>query len=122
MTNLINIISGGFVGASNIISNQALYGKTMLQNFDEEQKNYFEKRLIALNNYLGAAPSETSFDSLKDENIIETFMKALTDNNPKEIYKVQSWRYMFYYTLLKMPLPESIGYWIIKKFISFPEA
>ncbi|KAL0893114.1 hypothetical protein ABMA27_014748 [Loxostege sticticalis] len=114
-------VPGGFVASSNLLSKQVNYGSSMLENLDEEQKSYYGKRITALNNYLGAVSKETSYDSLKDEVIIETFLKALTEDNPKELYKVESWTYWFYYNLLKLPLPESIRRRIMKMFLSFPD-
>ncbi|CAH2980241.1 unnamed protein product [Chilo suppressalis] len=118
----VAFVPGGFVGASSIMSNQTTHGTTMLEHLDEEQKTFHGKKLSALNNYLGAAPRDCSFDSLRDERIIENFMKILTHKNPKELYKVESWRYMFYYSLLKLPLPECVRHWLLKRFLSFPEA
>ncbi|XP_063825430.1 D-beta-hydroxybutyrate dehydrogenase, mitochondrial [Ostrinia nubilalis] len=116
----VAFIPGGFVGASSLLSKQADYGSSMLEHLDEEQKAFYGKRITALNNYLAAVSCETSFDSLKDEIIIETFVKALTDEHPKELYKVESWRYMFYYNILKLPLPESVRRRIMNRFLSFP--
>lgn len=93
----------------------------MLENLDEEQKEFYGKRLKTLADYLAMASQNTSYDSLNDENIIETYMKALLDEYPKEIYKVESWRYKLYYNLLKAPMPENIQQWLIKTFLNFPE-
>ncbi|KAJ2946088.1 hypothetical protein O0L34_g5007 [Tuta absoluta] len=118
----VAFLPGGFVTSSNLLCYQENYGKTMLDNLNEEQKRIYERRLVALTNYLRAASNQnTSYDSLKDENITESFVKALLDDNPKSLYKVESWRYKFYYNLMRMPLPESVHHWIVKKFIAFPE-
>lgn len=93
----------------------------MMEHLSEEQKALYADKIKTLCNYLGAAATDTRFDSMKDENIIETFMKALTDEHPKEMYKAESWRYMFYYNLLKLPVPEQAHKWLIKKFVNFPE-
>lgn len=94
----------------------------MLGHLNEEQKSFYEQKITKLNNYLQVASShESKYDSMTDENIIETFMKALLDNNPKQLYKVESWRYMFYYNFLKLPLPEFIHIWLINKFLNFPK-
>lgn len=93
----------------------------MLENLDEEQKEFYGQRLKSLTDYLALASQNTSYDSLKDENIIETYMKALLDGNPKEIYKVESARYKLYYRLLKIPMSEHIQQWLTKKFLNFPE-
>lgn len=94
----------------------------MIENLNEEQKSFYEKQIVTLTNYLASANSQASrFDSLKDEQIIETFMNALTHDDPQELYKVESWRYMFYYSLMKLPFPEIVHRWFIKKFLSFPE-
>ncbi|CAG9786121.1 unnamed protein product [Diatraea saccharalis] len=114
-------VPGGFVGTSNIMSNQSAYGTEMLENLDEEQKSIHGKRILTLNTYLGTAPRDCSYNSLRDENITETFMKALTIKNPKELYIVESWRYKFYYSLLKLPLPESVHRWLLNKFLCFPD-
>ncbi|XP_013199629.1 D-beta-hydroxybutyrate dehydrogenase, mitochondrial [Amyelois transitella] len=118
----VAFIPGGFVASSGIMTNQVAQGTAMLEHLNEEQKLFYGKRIEALTNYLGSSTSQnTTFDSLKDENIIETFAKALLDENPKDLYKVESWRYMFYYNLLKSPLPEGVRYWLIQKFLSFPK-
>lgn len=93
----------------------------MLSHLTEEQKSIYEKRIKTLNEYLGQASNNTRFDSLNNENIIETFAKALTDPMPKQMYKVESWRYKFYYNLLKIPFPDAMNHWLIKRFLSFPE-
>ncbi|XP_049868836.1 D-beta-hydroxybutyrate dehydrogenase, mitochondrial [Pectinophora gossypiella] len=115
-------VPGGFVTSSNILASQEAYGEAMLEHLDEEQKLFYEKKIQSVTKHLRAASQNTSYDSLKDEMIIETFMKALLVDSPKEIYKVESmWRYKIYYTLLKLPLPEAFHYWLIKKFRNFPE-
>lgn len=115
-------IPGGFVTSSNIIARQGTHGNAMLEHFNDEQKSFYGKRITALSNYLQSATSHNAgYDSLKDENIIETFVKALMDDNPKDLYKVESWRYMFYYNLFKLPLPEATLCWFVKKFLNFPE-
>ena len=94
----------------------------MLEHLNDEQKSFYGERITTLCNYLQSATSHNpGYDSLKDENIIETFVKALTDDNPKDLYKVESWRYMFYYNLFKLPLPEATLGWLVKKFLNFPE-
>ncbi|XP_053607918.1 D-beta-hydroxybutyrate dehydrogenase, mitochondrial [Plodia interpunctella] len=117
----VAFLPGGFIGSSSIMSNQVALGNAMLEHLNEEQKSFYGKRIEALSKYLEFASKDTNFDALKDENIIETFVKALLDENPKELYKVESWRYMFYYNLLKLPLPEGVQHWLIKKFVNFPE-
>ncbi|KAG6439200.1 hypothetical protein O3G_MSEX000573 [Manduca sexta] len=92
----------------------------MLDHLNEEQKAFYGKKITTLNNYLKQAHS-ARFDSMRDENILETFMEVLLKDNPRELYKVESWRYMFYYNLMKLPLPEWGLAWVIKKFLSFPD-
>lgn len=120
--NNLFLFTGGFVSSSNIISNQGAHGHSMIEHLNDEQKSFYEKRITNLTNYLQSATAHNArYDSLKDENIIETFVKALTDDNPKDLYKVESWRYMFYYNLFKLPVPEGTLGWLIKKFLRFPE-
>ncbi|CAG5050403.1 unnamed protein product [Parnassius apollo] len=119
--NVLAFIPGGFIGSSNLMSYQKVQGNDMLEYLSEEQRALYEKKIQTLCNYLGTAANNARFDSMKDENIIETFMKALTDENPKELYKIESWRYMFYYNLLKLPIPESAHRWLINKFVNFPQ-
>ncbi|KOB72955.1 Short-chain dehydrogenase/reductase [Operophtera brumata] len=113
----------GFVSSSNIIAQQIAHGKAMLENLTEEQKVIYEKKITALTNYLGSSvpADEARYDSLRDVNIIEAFMKALTEDDPVEIYKVESWRYKLYYNLLKLPFPETAQNWLVKMFLNFPE-
>ncbi|XP_063361814.1 D-beta-hydroxybutyrate dehydrogenase, mitochondrial [Cydia amplana] len=117
----VAFVPGGFVGSSNILAAQANSCSKMLDHLDPEQRKLFEKRITALSDYLQSATQNSNYDSLKDIDIIETFVKALTDENPRFMYKVQSWRYAFYYSLLKMPVPEAAHLWLIKRFLSFPE-
>nr|WJR82371.1 short-chain dehydrogenase/reductase [Spodoptera frugiperda] len=118
----VAFIPGGFVSSSNIISNQGQQGQNMLEHLNEEQKSFYGQRITTLSNYLQLATAhEPSYDSMKDENIIETYVKALTDDDPKQMYKVESWRYFFYYNLFKLPLPEAVISWLVKKFLCFPE-
>ncbi|XP_050684089.1 D-beta-hydroxybutyrate dehydrogenase, mitochondrial [Leptidea sinapis] len=115
-------IPGGFVGSSNIMVTQTRNVRQILDALSEEQKSYYEAKIRTLNNYLcRGSEKENSYDALKDENIIETFMKALLDDRPKILYKVEPWRYTFYYSLFKIPLPEFIYLWIINKFLCFPK-
>ncbi|XP_063618391.1 D-beta-hydroxybutyrate dehydrogenase, mitochondrial [Cydia splendana] len=118
----VAFVPGGFVGSSNILAAQANSCSKMLEHLDPDQRKLFEKRITALSDYLQSACQNSNYDSLKDIDIIETFVKALTDEQPRFLYKVQSWRYAFYYSLLKMPVPEAAHLWLIKKFLSFPEA
>ncbi|XP_047529667.1 D-beta-hydroxybutyrate dehydrogenase, mitochondrial [Vanessa atalanta] len=117
----LTFIPGGFVGSSNLLRSQFLNGTAMLEHMNEEQKALHEKKIRILNDYLKRASNNTRFDSLNDENIIETFMKALTDKKPKKMYKVESLRYKFYYNLFKLPLPDTIHKSLIKRFLKFPE-
>ncbi|CAH2106346.1 unnamed protein product [Euphydryas editha] len=117
---VVAFIPGGFVQCSNLLRSQYLNGTAMLEVMSQEQKVLHEKRIKNLNNYLKHASKNTRFDSMNDENIIETFMKTLTDNNPKKMYKVEPWRYKFYYNLLKIPFPDTIYKYFIKKFLQFP--
>lgn len=112
--------AGGFVTNSNLLNSQMQQSIAMLDNLDKEQKEFYGKRLKTLTDYLALVSQNTSYDSLKDENIIETYMKALLDENPKQIYKVESRRYNLYYKLLKLPMPENIQQWLINKFLNFP--
>lgn len=121
MSNTMYCIAGGFVSSSNLLSYQISQGEDMVENLSEEQRALYEKRIKAICNYLGSAANDARFDSMNDEHIMETFLKALTDENPKELYKVESWRYMFYYNLFKLPVPESVHQWLIKRFINFPQ-
>lgn len=115
-------VSGGFITSSKIVSNQEAAGNAMFEHLNAEQRSFYGDRMESLSNYLeGATTLDIRYDSMKDENIIETFMKALTDDNPKELYKVEPWRYMFYYNLFKLPLPEASHQWLVKKFLNFPE-
>lgn len=93
----------------------------MLEHLNEEQKSFYGERIRALSNYLQPISTHAGYDSMRDENIIETFVKALTNDNPKDLYKVESWRYMFYYNLFKLPLPEATLGWLVRKFLTFPE-
>lgn len=93
---------------------------SMREGFDEEQRSFHEDKMASLEEYLGQADCETTYDSLKDVAIIETFMKALSDPDPKELYKVESWNYRLYYGLLRLPLPEAVRYWLFKRFLRFP--
>ncbi|CAK1547227.1 unnamed protein product [Leptosia nina] len=111
---------GGFVGASNLIANQKSQENIILSHLTDEQKVIYEKKIITLNNYLSPSSQKPRFDAVKDETIIEAFMKAALCDNPKLQYKVESWRYKFYYTLFKIPFPEIIHLWLIKKFLRFP--
>lgn len=113
-------IAGGFVTTSNLLASQTQQSTAMLEALDKEQKEFYGKRIKTLTDYLGLASQNTSYDSLRDENIIETFIKALLDENLKEIYKVESGRYRLYYNLLKLPKPENIQQWLLKKFLNFP--
>ncbi|XP_026313979.1 D-beta-hydroxybutyrate dehydrogenase, mitochondrial-like [Hyposmocoma kahamanoa] len=117
----VAFVPGGFVTNSNLLSSQKQQSLAMLENLDEEQKKFYGKRLKTLTDYLALVSQNTSYDSLKDESIIETYMKALLDENPKELYKVESGRYNLYYNLLKIPMPESFQQWLINKFLSFPK-
>ncbi|XP_026488256.2 D-beta-hydroxybutyrate dehydrogenase, mitochondrial [Vanessa tameamea] len=118
---VLTFIPGGFVGSSNLLKSQFLNGTAMLEHIHQDQKALHEKKIRILNDYLKQASNNTRFDSLNDENIIETFMKALTDNNPKKMYKLESLRYKFYYNLFKLPLPDTIHKSLIKRFLKFPE-
>lgn len=93
----------------------------MVEHLSEEQRVLYERKIKTLCNYLGSAANDTRFDSMNDENIMETFFRALSDENPQGLYKVESWRYMFYYNLLKLPVPEGLHLWLIKKFVNFPQ-
>ncbi|XP_047995252.1 D-beta-hydroxybutyrate dehydrogenase, mitochondrial [Leguminivora glycinivorella] len=117
----VAFVPGGFVGSSNILAAQSKACNEMLHHLDPDQRKLFEKRITALRDYLQSAVQNANYDSLTDINIIETFVKALTDENPKFLYKVQSWRYAFYYSLLKIPVPEAAHHWLMKKFLNFPD-
>lgn len=118
MNHATRIFTGGFVAASNILSNQGKYEETHGDLSDILHRD----KIIKLNRYLqGATVQNARFDSMHDERIIERFVQALTDENPKELYKVESWRYMFYYNLFKLPLPERLNSWLITKFLNFPK-
>ncbi|XP_011558869.3 D-beta-hydroxybutyrate dehydrogenase, mitochondrial [Plutella xylostella] len=116
----VAFIPGGFVGASNLMALQAKSIRSMQEHLSKEQKTFYERTMTSLADYLQPASVNMNFDCLKDENIIETFMKAMNEQYPRELYKVESWRYRFYYSLMRLPLPERFRYWIIKKFIAFP--
>ncbi|XP_072931541.1 D-beta-hydroxybutyrate dehydrogenase, mitochondrial [Epargyreus clarus] len=116
----VSFIPGGFITASNIMSTQLAHAKSMMDNLSEEQKALYENKIQSLSSYLCSAANNTRYDTMKDENIIETFMKALTEDNPKEIYKVESLRYKFYYKLMKIPLPMNLHRTLIKRFLKFP--
>lgn len=103
------------------MANQFQNGNEMLAHLSEEQKFLHEKRMRALNEYLKHTSKYAKYDSLNDENIIETFMKALTDERPRKMYKVESWRYKFYYNLFKLPFPDTFHKWLIKRFLNFPD-
>ncbi|XP_045497291.1 D-beta-hydroxybutyrate dehydrogenase, mitochondrial [Colias croceus] len=113
-------VPGGFVGASNLMFTQKCQEDAILKNMTEEQKPIYESKIITLNNYLCQNTQKSRFDALKDENIIETFMKVVHADKPKLLYKVETWRYKFYYALMKIPFPEPLHLWIIKKFLIFP--
>ncbi|XP_063533559.1 D-beta-hydroxybutyrate dehydrogenase, mitochondrial [Cydia strobilella] len=117
----VAFVPGGFVGSSNILAGQANSCSKMIDHLDPDQRKLFEKRITILSDYLQSACQSSNYNSLKDIDIIETFAKALTDEKPRFLYKVQSWRYAFYYSLMKMPVPEAAHLWLIKKFLSFPE-
>ncbi|XP_023941391.2 D-beta-hydroxybutyrate dehydrogenase, mitochondrial isoform X2 [Bicyclus anynana] len=117
----VAFVPGGFIGSSNLTTNQVANGDKMLKHLTEEQKSVYEKRLKTLNNYLGQASKNMRFDSMTNENITETFLNALTDRKPKKIYKVESLRYKLYYNLLKLPFPDTTYHWLIRKFLSFPD-
>lgn len=93
----------------------------MLENLNEEQQSFYMKKITALRDYLQNVSQNVSYDSLTDVDIVETYIKALTDDNPKAVYKVESLRYAIYYNLLKLPFPEIIHRWLIKKFLCFPD-
>ncbi|XP_022123600.2 D-beta-hydroxybutyrate dehydrogenase, mitochondrial [Pieris rapae] len=113
-------IPGGFVSISNLMANQKSQEEIILNHLNNEQKPIYETKIKTLNHYLCPNVQSPSFDAMKDENLIETFVKAALSENPKLQYKVESWRYKFYYTLFKLPFPEIIHLWLIKKFLRFP--
>ncbi|XP_068631768.1 retinol dehydrogenase 7 [Battus philenor] len=119
--NVVAFIPGGFITSSNLMSYQKDQGDDMMEHLSEEQRALYSKKIKTLCTYLGAAANEARFDSMKDENIIETFVKALMDEQPKELYKVESWRYKFYYNLFKLPLSDGLHRWLINKFLNFPQ-
>lgn len=112
---------GGFVGSSNILLGQETKGEAMVEHLNDEQRKFYGNKIESLNNYLELASGEGKFDSMHDMKILNTFMKAMLDETPKLMYKVESWRYMFYYNLMRLPLPLFIHKWIIKQFLSFPD-
>lgn len=92
----------------------------MLEHLNDEQRIMFENKIRMLMDYLQSASSEARFDSVKEETILETFIHTLNDENPKILYKSESWRYKFYYNLFKLPFNEITKSWIIKRFLRFP--
>ncbi|XP_041977911.1 D-beta-hydroxybutyrate dehydrogenase, mitochondrial [Aricia agestis] len=116
----VSFIPGGFVNSSSLLSNQTKNGKAMLEAFDDEQKSLYQDRISKLISYLQKMGDDANFDSLTDENILETFMQALLTDEPKELYKVESWRYKMFYTLFKIPFHERIRVWLLKRFLSLP--
>ncbi|XP_073944764.1 SDR family oxidoreductase shroud [Choristoneura fumiferana] len=117
----VAFVPGGFIGSSNILSRQATQCNTMLESLSEEQQSFYEKKITTLRDYLQNVSQNNKYDSLSDVDILETYIKALTDDNPKAVYKVESWRYTIYYNLLKLPFPEIAHRWLIKKFLCFPD-
>lgn len=115
------VLPGGFIGSSSILSRQAAQCNAMLENLNEEQQSFYMKKITTLRDYLQNVSQNVSYDSLTDVDIVETYIKALTDDNPKAVYKVESLRYAIYYNLLKLPFPEIIHRWLIKKFLCFPD-
>lgn len=120
---VINFIPGSFVMLSNVTAQTMNWASKMKLALNMEQwsvyGDYFERyyKYLSLFSY-ERSPKDVQFDS----RITDKLMDAILDVHPKACYKVEPWRYTFYYTLLSM-CPEGcfLDNWLTEKFMIMPK-
>lgn len=118
---IINSISGSFFSQSNIFARQGMYEKEMRDGMTIEQKEFYGDYFETYCMYLRAIPQTKSPHIMGDNKILDGIENALLSQHPKFVYKIEPWRYMFYYTLLRVMPIISVKDWIMKKFTGMPE-
>lgn len=108
--------------SSNIAFRTSKLVDEIINKFSEEQIATYKKYMT---NYYGYVSHIWSYKSpgqvIFDRKIINAFMNALLDVNPKRCYKVEPIRYKFYFNLFKInPFP-NLDDWLTEKFVSLPK-
>lgn len=119
--NVVNFIPGSFIMSSNIVARTMVLSKSMKNGLSDNQLNTYETYFDQYYGYLNHVAEHAKTPAAFDPQIISKLMDAILDESPKYVYKVEPWRYKFYYNLFKIIPQGPIERWFIDKFMMMPK-
>lgn len=84
--NVINFVPGSHVLTTNISARQQEHARSMFEQFDEEQKNFYGPYFHGFNDYLRILSGTKAPNGVKDTELMKKFHHALTNSCPKAMY------------------------------------
>ncbi|KAL5285364.1 hypothetical protein ACFFRR_007218 [Megaselia abdita] len=117
---VVNFIPGSFVMSSNIASRQQDHANEMETQFSKEQQHFYGDYFKEYNEYLKIISGPKPLQFVDEHGILNTFKRALLDENPKSIYINEPLRYKIYRILFNI-CPTYIVDWLTIKFVSMPD-
>ncbi|XP_063707249.1 D-beta-hydroxybutyrate dehydrogenase, mitochondrial [Culicoides brevitarsis] len=119
---VVNFIPGSFITSSNIVNRSLMLSKTMKNGLSKEQIDTYGYYFEEYYTYLGhVANYVTEFPTEFHPEIISKLMNAITDENPRCLYKAEPWRYTFYYNLFRIIPQGPLERWLVEKFMLMPK-
>ncbi|KAI8130456.1 Transcription factor kayak [Lucilia cuprina] len=109
---VVNFIPGSFVMSSNICARQQDHAKLMYNNFSSEQREFYGAYFKRFNDYLNIISGFKPANSMHDKELLDKFKDALTNTQPKAIYKM----YRFLFAICPTPVVD----WLCIKFCAMP--
>lgn len=92
----------------------------MRKSLTPEQLQFYGDYFDTYNLYLRAISNVKPPQILKDDNLMRKFESAILDIHPKFLYKHETWRYKFYYTIIAWMPIILIKDWLMQKFLQMP--
>lgn len=89
---VINFIPGSFVMSSNISARQQEHAKAMYEEFNDEQRHFYDAYFKRFNQYLSVISGFKPPNAVQDKDLLDKFRDSLTSTQPKALYIHEPWR------------------------------
>lgn len=116
---VVSFMPGSFVRETCILSNQAQYSKTMLEEMAAEDSKFYKSYFDEYNMYLSYVRQPCRIEEIDNKIFYNNFQHAILSVHPYHLYCYSPIRYAFYHFLLKIA-PVRIHDWLVVKFTGMP--